>query len=36
MNYSLSKYGKEYTVFCKESNCHVLFYKTKKQESKQR
>jgi len=30
MNYSLSKYGREYTVFCRQSNCHVLFYKSKK------
>jgi hypothetical protein len=30
MNYSVSKYKKEYTIFCKESNCHVLFFKRKK------
>jgi hypothetical protein len=30
MNYSLSKYGREHTIFCKASNCHVLFFKSKK------
>jgi hypothetical protein len=30
MNYSVSKYGRGYAIFCKESRCYVLFYKTKK------
>ena len=30
MNYELTKYGKEWGIFCKQSRCYVLFFKYKK------
>jgi len=31
MNYQVTKYKNEWGIYCKQSRCYVIFFKTKKQ-----